>query len=622
MLLRLIRLAKPRVGALLCPEATPAYRRALDDLEHFEQWGKMRKRKTNTEVSDKISSGIAGFDETTHGGLPRGRVTVVLGAAGCGKTIFALQGLVAGAKSGSAGLFVAFEENPTQLLRDAKHFDWNLAALNEKGVHFIDAQLPLTIVQGGDFDLLGLLAVVGVKAKQLKADRVVFDGLDMLLGHLSDPALVRREILRLREWVYATGVTGILTAKAGARDGQPLGDYAFLQFIADCVVTLQHNVLAGAAVRTIRVAKYRGDGHSANELPFTIASAGIELAAGTSADLNHSVSMERITSGVERLDTMLGGGYYRGSAVLVSGAPGTSKTSLAAAFAEAACRRKEKTVYVSFDEAPAQIIRNVASIGIDLVPHLKSGILTMCSLRARADNPESHVARIRAILDREHATNLIIDPLSALAQTFEEAISDRAAVQMLDFAKTRGITTVSTSLLASSAPLSEETPLGISTFADTWMHVSYVVHAGERNRALTIVKSRGTSHSNQVRELVLSKNGVTLADPYIAGGEVLMGTLRWEHENEDRRAKHGAVTESHLRQKQAELALAETRARIEAARAEHALCEADLARILGARTAANEVSRVETVELTSRRGGADGPRLASVGLPRRSRVRR
>jgi circadian clock protein KaiC len=443
----------------------------------------------------------------------------------------------------------------------------------------------------------------------------------MLLGHLSDPALVRREILRLREWVDATGLTGILTAKAGPRDGQPLGDYAFLQFIADCVVTLQHDVLAGAAVRTIRVAKYRGDGHSANELPFTITSAGIELAAGTAAELHHTVSMERITSGVERLDAMLGGGYYRGSAVLISGAPGTSKTSLAAAFAAAACRRKEKTVYVSFDEAPEQIIRNVASIGIDLVPHLRSGVLIMCSLRARADNPESHIARVRAILDRERTKNLIVDPLSALVQTFDAALSDRAAVQMLDFAKSRGITTVSTSLLANSAPLSEETPLGISTIADTWMHVSYVVNAGERNRALTIVKSRGTRHSNQVRELVLSSAGVTLADPYISGGEVLMGTLRWERENEDRRAKQGALTESHVRQKQAELALAEIRVRIEAARTEQALCEADLARVLGARTVANEVARVETVELTSRRGGEAVP-LSAAAMPRSSRVRR
>jgi circadian clock protein KaiC len=553
--------------------------------------------------SDKISSGIRGFDEITCGGLPRGRVTVVLGGAGCGKTIFALQVLVTGAKAKEPGLFVTFEESPTQIVEDARRFDWKLSGLNGNGVEFIDAQLSQAIVQDGEFDLLGLLAVVGAKIAKLGCTRVVFDGLDVLLGHLGNPQLIRREILRLREWVYATGVTGIITAKADDRDGQPSSDYAFLQFIADCVVSLQHRVTAGAALRMIRVAKYRGNAHSANELPFTIAGGGIEVAAGTGAELHHSVSMERITCGVGRLDAMLGGGYYRGSAILISGAPGTSKTSLVAAFAHAACARDEPTIYVSFDEAPEQIIRNVASIGIHLAPHVRSGVLTMCSLRARADNPEAHVARIRALLDRHHAKNLIVDPLSALAQTFDQAMGDRAAVQVLDVAKSLGVTTVSTSLLANSAPLSEETPLGISTIADTWMHVSYVSNAGERNRALTIIKSRGTRHSNQVRELILSDTGVTLADPYVSGGEVLMGTLRWERENEERRATQIAHTDSRLRQKQAELALAETRVRIEAARTEQALREADLHRIVAARSAAKEVQRVETVERSSRRGG-------------------
>ncbi len=562
----------------------------------------MRDRDAGAEASDKISSGIVGFDEITGGGLPRGRVTVVLGGAGCGKTIFALQGLVAGAKAGEPGLFVTFEENPEQIMKDAKRFDWKLSAMKGKGVEFFDAQLSQAIIQGGEFDLLGLLAVIGAKIKQLGCKRVVFDGLDVLLGHLGDPALIRGEILRLREWVYAAGLTGMVTAKADEH-GHSASDYAFLQFIADCVISLQHRVTAGAAIRMIRVAKYRGDAHSANELPFTITKGGIEVACGTSPELHHSVSMERVTSGVERLDAMLRGGYYRGSAVLISGAPGTSKTSLVAAFAAAACERKERTVYVSFDEAPAQIIRNVASIGIDLTPYVKSGVLTMCSLRARADNPEAHVARIRTLLDRQQARNLIVDPLSALAQSFDQAIGDRAAVQVLDVAKGLGITTLSTSLLANAAPLSEETPLGISTIADTWMHVSYVSNAGERNRALTIIKSRGTSHSNQVRELILSDAGVTLADAYISDGEVLMGTLRWERENEDRRAKQTAQTESHLQQKQAELALAESRLRIEAARTEQALREADLQRVLGARVALKELDRVETVERASRRGG-------------------
>jgi hypothetical protein len=227
----------------------------------------------------------------------------------------------------------------------------------------------------------------------------------------------------------------------------------------------------------------------------------------------------------------------------------------------------------------------------------------MCSLRARADNPEAHVARIRALLDRHRARNLVVDPLSALTSYANQTLGDRAAVQVLDVAKSLGITTVSTSLLANAAPLSEQTPLGISTIADTWMHVSYVSSAGERNRALTIIKSRGTSHSNQVRELVLDDHGVSLADPYISGGEVLMGTLRWEREAEDKRLKELAVTESHLQQKHAELAVAESRLRIEAAATERALREADLQRVLSARATATEFERVETLGRASRRGG-------------------
>lgn len=563
----------------------------------------MGLRQRASEPSDTISSGVVGFDDITGGGLPRGRVTVVLGGAGCGKTIFALQALVTGARNGEPGLFVTFEENPDQIVKDTRHFDWKLSDLRGNGIELFDAQLSNAIVQGGEFDLVGLLAIIGARATQTKAKRIVFDGLDVLLGHLGTPTLIRREIFRLREWLYSAGMTGIITAKADAADGRPTADYDFLEFIADCVVTLQHRVSAGAAVRMFRVKKYRGIGHSANEFPFTITRAGIDVASSTSAEINHPVFKDRLTSGVAALDVMLRGGFYRGSGVLISGAPGTSKTSLTAAFADAACLRKEPTVYISFDEAPTQIVRNVVSIGIDLGRHVQSGVLRMCSLRARSDNPQAHVARIRALVDLHGAQNLIVDPISAFSRVSDEAMGDRAAIQIFDMAKSRGVTTVNTSLLASGSALAEETPIGISTIADTWMHVSYVNKGGERNRALTIIKSRGMSHSNQVRELILTDSGITLADPYMAGGEVLMGTLRWERENEDRRAKVAALAELHMHEKHAELALAETHVRVEAARVEQAVREADLERIVAARLATTEIDRTEKVELRSRRGG-------------------
>lgn len=570
-----------------------------------------------TAVHDKIASGTTGFDDITGGGLPRGRTTVVLGGAGCGKTIFALQALVAGARQGEPGLFVTFEESPQYVQKDARRFSWGLTEWGDSGVDFIDARLSLAIIQGGEFDLLGLLAMVGAKAKAMGATLIVFDGLDVLLSHLGDPLLIRREIFRLREWIDLTGLTGIITAKANADDGALSPDYDFLQFIADCVVSLHHRVRKGVAARLLRVAKYRGGAHSANEFSFTITQAGIEFGVGTMPEMQHSVSVARVTSGIERLDLMLGGGYYRGSSVLISGSPGTSKTSLAAAFAEAACRRGEATVYISFDEAPEQIIRNVASIGIDFATPIAAGTLTMCSLRARSDTPESHVARICSLLARHHAHNLVVDPISALAQMSDESVSDRAAVQLLDWAKHRGITTFSTSLLATGAPMSEETPIGVSTIADTWMHVSYIINAGERNRALTIIKSRGTSHSNQVRELILTSAGIGLADPYIVGGEVLMGTLRWERENEDRRAKLASLAEADLNQKRAELALAQARVRVEASRSEQVMREADLQRILRVRHAVLEVERNDTAELTMLRGGEE---VSEVVAPAPKRV--
>ena len=566
----------------------------------------MRQRRSDVVQSDKLPSGIRGFDEITGGGLPRGRVTIVLGGAGCGKTIFALQTLVAGASAGEPGLFVAFEEGPDHVLKDARRFDWS-AGLHQKGVGFLDAQLSQSVAMGGEFDLVGLLAMTSARAKQLGARRVVFDGLDVLLAHLADPLLVRREVFRLREWAYASGLTALITAKAEGSGSEPPAVYDFLQFLADCVISLQHRVSASSAGRTLRVSKFRGTPHSANEFPFTIDRRGIVLVAGTSTVLQHLVLRGRVTSGVPQLDQMLGGGYYRGSSVLISGAPGTSKTSLSAAFAQAAALRKEKTIYVSFDEAPEQIVRNVASIGIDLAAHARSGMLTLCSLRARSDNPESHVARIGALIEEHRAKNLIVDPLSALAHTSDPELADRAAVQVLDIAKSQGVTCVSTSLLSNAAPASEETPIGISTIADTWMHVSYLSKGGERNRALTIVKSRGTNHSSQVRELVLADGGISLAEPYFSGGEVLMGTLRWERESADRRARQASLTETELQERQAQLSLAETELRIETLRTELAMRQADLERIVARRLAEHESHGSEVEERVHRRGGRSLP---------------
>ncbi len=567
-----------------------------------------------------VSTGIEGFDEILGGGLPRGRVTVVLGGPGCGKTIFALQTLVAGARDdGEPGILVAFEESAAQIRDNARSFSWGRSLERAGGkVEILDAQLAESVMHGGDFDLLGLLAIVGARAKALKARRIVLDGVDVLLSNLSDPSLARREVFRLRDWLTAGGFTGILTAKAAADGDRPSRDYEFLQFMGDCIVTLQHRMTEGAALRGLRVTKRRGCAHSSNDFPFTIGPDGIRISATSESELHHPVSAQRLSSGVERLDAMLGGGYYRGSATLITGAPGTSKTTLAASFAEACCRRRERTLFVSFDEAPEQIVRNVGSVAVSLAPHLGSGTLRMCSLRSRTASAEAHALRVRSMLAEHKARHLVIDPISALVQAGGEAVAEVAALRILDFAKVQGVTVLTTSLLGNNVPLAEETPIGISTIADTWLHVTYVSQAGERNRALTIIKSRGTAHSNQVREMLVASSGVTLADAYLAGGEVLMGTLRWEKETEERRAHEVARRSAIEQQREAELALAEANARMEAVAQERALREATLARLKLER-AESMTGQTRAERELQRRRGADKARPASPSRARGAR---
>lgn len=498
------------------------------------------------------------------GGLPRGRVTVVLGGAGSGKTVFGMQTLVCGARdSTERGILVAFEESADEIAANVAGFGWGWKPSRGGRIAFVDARLSEAIVHGGDFDLAGLLAAVGAKARAMKASRVVFDGLDVLLVLLRDPVLIQRELARLRDWVHASGLTCVVTAKARSTGSEGV-DHEMLEFLADCVVWLHHRVSAGTAFRVVRVAKYRGREHSADEIPFSITKAGMAVADDGGALVDYPASSERVPTGVARLDAMLDGGFHRGSSILISGAPGSAKTTLAAAFAEAMCARRERTLFVSFDEAPQQIVRNVATIGIRLGRHLRSGVLRIAALRARSASPEAHVGRIRAIVEEHGARHVVIDPASALAFEGMAEFADEAGLQLIDFCKSRGITILSSSLLASPQPLSEQTPMSISTIADTWIHVSYVSNGGERNRALTVIKSRGTQHSNQVRELTLGRGGVSLADVYTAGGEVLMGTLRWEKENEERIRVEESRRESERRRAEAELALDETRARMAA----------------------------------------------------------
>ena len=519
-----------------------------------------------TRLLAKAPSGIAGLDEITGGGLPRGRTTLLVGGSGSGKTILALQFLVHGAqRCDEPGIFVAFEETPARIIANAETFGWNLPDLQQKNLAFMDAQPAPDLVQSGTFDLSGMLAALGAKTEEMRARRIVFDALDIVLALLPDPAAQRREIYRLHAWLIAHELTGIVTLKADSDIGGSISQpFSFIQLMVDCAVILNHTVVLGVSQRNLRVQKYRGSSFDENESPFLIGRGGFEVAVSRTLGRGQAeVTNERVGSGVERLDTMLGGGYYRGASVLITGFPGTAKTTLSGAFAEAACRRGERTMFVSFDSDSNEVIRNLGSVGIQLERFVEDGTLRMVSARTITGSAETYLVRIKTLAKEHKARCVVVDPISTLSKSGNELTAHSVAERLIDWSKAEGITLVCTSLLDEMSSQSEAgSPLQISTLADTWIHLNYVVQAGERNRGMSIIKSRGTAHSNQVRELILSDAGITVTDTYTAGGEVLMGTMRWEKESAERHATEVAAVTARLQTVKLEAEEAELEARV------------------------------------------------------------
>jgi len=512
----------------------------------------------------KLATGIEGFDAMSGGGLPRHRTSLLIGGPGAGKTVFALQCLVnAARRKRGPGIFVAFEESPAHIIANGSTFDWGLASLPAKELFFFDAHLSPTLVKAGDFDLAAMLAILAAKKREIGAEWIVFDGIDVLLTVLQDPGAEMREIYRLRDWLEENGLTAILTAKLDSRGAEAV-HYGFLQFMVDCVVRLERSQEDRIAVQSIQITKYRGSGYAAAEYPLSFGPSGVSVGAVLSAELEHEASSERITAGFKRLDAMLGGGVFRGSSTLITGAPGTSKTTLSGKFAEAACRRGERTLFVSYDEAAEQIARNLSSVGIQLGAHVKSGLLRMYSARTEAIGAEEQLTRLISLIREYQPRCMVIDPLTAIAKAGSLDAARTVATRFINMVKDQGISLFVTALSGAEDPRAESTALEISTIADTWIHLSYLVLGGERNRALTIVKSRGTAHSNQVRELVLDKSGPTLADVYSAGGDVLMGTRRWEKEAEENAKKIRSRAEFDYKRRELQFAEASTSAQIRA----------------------------------------------------------
>jgi circadian clock protein KaiC len=565
----------------------------------------------------KIATGIQGFDELSGGGLPRNRISLLKGGPGSGKTVFALQSLVNAARQrDEPGIFVAFEERPQQIIDNAAGFKWDLPALTKKKLFFMDANLSPEVVQSGEFDLRGMLAMLKAKKEEIGARWIVFDGIDVLLTLLQNLKSEMREIYRIRDWLAENAVdAAIVTAKIGGRGSE--ANYDFLQFMVDCVIGFESRLECGVAVQRMQVTKYRGSAFDRGEYPVSFGPGGMEIAGPEPTEIQQVASGERVSAGFERLDTMLGGGLFRGSSTLITGVPGTSKTTLSGKFVEAACRRGERTLFVSFDEGADRIVRNLTSVGIQLRPYLKSGVLRMYSGRTESIAAEDHLVKLKALIDEHRPLCMVIDPLSAIAKAGGLAAARSVANRFIYTAKDRKITVVVTAINEGDEPETESTDLQISTIADTWIHLSYLIRGGERNRALTIIKSRGTAHSNQVRELILSDDGPMLADVYTAGGEVLMGTLRWEKEDEERAKAIQRRSEFEQKRVSLELAEADTRARIKVL--EHDLerqrveletyFSDDQARTISSSDRQTSLRRIRSADLTGR------PATATVASP-------
>lgn len=481
----------------------------------------------------KTPTGIKGLDEITDGGLPQGRPTLICGGTGCGKTLLAMEFLVRGATEfKEPGVFMSFEEKAEELTKNFSSLGFDLNELIDQDRLIIDhVHLePSEIEETGDYDLEGLLIRIGYAIHSIGAKRVVLDTIEALFSGFSNEAILRSELRRLFRFLKDQGVTAIITGEQGDRTFTRFG---LEEYVADCVLFLNHTVSQQIATRRMRIVKYRGSAHGTNEYPFLIDQQGFSVMPISSLGLDHPASSERIPTGVPRLDTMLGGkGYFRGSSILVSGTAGTGKSSLAAHFVNATCARGERCLYFAFEESQNQIIRNMHSIGINLGQWVDVGLLQFQNARATLYGLEMHLVVMHKAIDNFNPSCVVIDPISNLIATASEAEVKSMMSRMIDYLKMKQITALCTDLTTTNNN-QERYGINISSLMDTWLLLQILEARGERNRGLYILKSRGMAHSNQVREFILSDEGIQLRDVYIGLSGVLTGSSRDNQEAKD-----------------------------------------------------------------------------------------
>ena len=568
----------------------------------------------------KRATGISGLDAATHGGLPAAGTVLVVGGPGSGKTVLGLQVIAEAVGRGEGGVYISFEESREQILRDTAAFSWGERLHDTQRCELIDARRRHGTEVAGNFDIDGLLAALEHCRQHVAGSWVVVDGLDQLLRLQTSSITALDQITRLADWCETQDQTLLLTAKPAAGDTDTMQpDYlGGLEYLLSTVLVLSSRLVEQSLNRRLRIAKYRGTAHITNELGLLINADGIHLPYARQLAISEAAApTERISTGIPRLDHVLDGGLYRGSTTLVSGQPGTSKTTLAAAFAEAAAERGERVLFFSFDEFTPQIVRNVGSIGIDLQLHIDAGNLRVHARAAWTALVEEHYLELSEQIERFDPHCVVIDPASALLKAASSGHAYLAIERLLLHTRAHGITTLLTSLSESDDPVGESSLSHTSTLADTWITLRYQVVGGERNRALSVVKARGTKHSNQVREMIVSANGVDLADVYSFGSEVLMGTARVQRESEIRAEERHQAMVREQRQRDLERELARARSRMEDAQDEMEQLSRQLDQESREREQRDRESRQHHEDIKARRGAGHGdPDPSRDGPPR------
>jgi circadian clock protein KaiC len=508
---------------------------ALARTKHMTQ--KKRARQPSSKTLQKAFTGIQGLDEITGGGLPSGRPTLVSGGAGSGKTLFGLEFLVRGATQYSEpGVFMAFEETIPDLTKNAASLGFDLGRLVADKKLFLDhVHISRSeIAETGEYDLDGLFIRIADAVRRVGARRVVLDTIEALFAELPNPRILRAEIRRLFGWLKEKGLTTVITAERDRPD--KLTRHGIEEFVSDCVIVLDHRIREEISTRRLRVVKYRGSTHGTNEYPFLIDEYGISVLPLSSLRLDHAAPAARISTGIDRLDGMMGGkGFYRGSSILMSGTSGTGKTSVAAHFVDAACRRGERCLYFAFEESPRQVVRNMRSIGIDLEPWVRKGLLQFHAARPTLGGIEEVLLVTHKHISSFQPSVVVVDPITNLltVSTLNEVRS--MLTRLVDFLKTLQITAIFTSLTAAGGSL-EASEADVSSLMDTWLLLKAIEVGGERNRALYVLKSRGMEHSNQIREFVLTNDGLRLLDVYLGPEGVLTGSARMSQEGREKAA--------------------------------------------------------------------------------------